>query len=120
MSKLYDQLKNAARTRKQALERKAEPAAPQAEPLPTDPPLTGKALDDSESHWREEIEDKLREADRDLAPRGRVERATLEHHELFEAWAAGDESAVEERTRRHIEEAHAELTQFVELGNHAR
>jgi DNA-binding GntR family transcriptional regulator len=53
-----------------------------------------------------------------LGPRGRVERATLEHRGLFEAWAAGDE-AVEELTRRHIGEAHAELTRFVELGSHA-
>jgi DNA-binding GntR family transcriptional regulator len=51
-----------------------------------------------------------------LMPVGRIERATLEHDELFEAWAAGDEAEVEVRTRRHIEEAHAELTQYVELG----
>jgi DNA-binding GntR family transcriptional regulator len=54
-----------------------------------------------------------------LMPQGRVERATLEHDELFEAWAAGDEAEVDARTRRHIEEAHAELTQFVELGGQA-
>jgi DNA-binding GntR family transcriptional regulator len=54
-----------------------------------------------------------------LIPRGRIERATLEHHELFEAWAAGDEATVEVRTRRHIEEARAELTRFVELGAQA-
>jgi DNA-binding GntR family transcriptional regulator len=54
-----------------------------------------------------------------LMPHGRVERATLEHDELFEAWAAGDEAEVEARTRRHIEEAHGELTQFVELGSQA-
>jgi DNA-binding GntR family transcriptional regulator len=54
-----------------------------------------------------------------LVPRGRIERATLEHHELFEAWATGDEATVGERTRRHIEEARAELTQFVELGTQA-
>jgi len=51
-----------------------------------------------------------------LVPRGRLERATQEHHELFEAWAAGDEAAVDERTRRHIVEIHAELTQFIERG----
>jgi DNA-binding GntR family transcriptional regulator len=51
-----------------------------------------------------------------LVPRGRLERATHEHHELFESWAAGDEVAVEERTRRHIGEIHAELTQFIERG----
>jgi DNA-binding GntR family transcriptional regulator len=54
-----------------------------------------------------------------LMPSGRIERATHEHHELFEAWAAGDGTAVEERTRRHIEEIHAELTQFVERGTQA-
>jgi DNA-binding GntR family transcriptional regulator len=51
-----------------------------------------------------------------LMARGRIERARLEHHELFEAWAAGDEAAVEARTRRHIEETRADLTRFVELG----
>lgn len=51
-----------------------------------------------------------------LAPRGRIERATQEHRELFEAWAAGEESAVEERTRRHIEETRVELTRFIERG----
>jgi DNA-binding GntR family transcriptional regulator len=43
----------------------------------------------------------------------------LSHHELFEAWAAGDEAAVGTRTRRHIEEARAELTRFVEHGTEA-
>ncbi|MBC8028400.1 MAG: GntR family transcriptional regulator [Steroidobacteraceae bacterium] len=51
-----------------------------------------------------------------LVPRGRIERATREHHELFEAWAAGDEVAVDERTRWHIGETHADLCQFIERG----
>jgi DNA-binding GntR family transcriptional regulator len=54
-----------------------------------------------------------------LMPRGRVERATQEHHELFEAWATGDGAAACERTRRHIEETHAELSQAVERGTQA-
>lgn len=54
-----------------------------------------------------------------LVPRGRVERATQEHRELFEVWAAGDEAAVAELTHRHIRETHAELTQFVERGSQA-
>jgi len=58
LSKLYDQLKNAARTRKQALERKP-PATAKPGPPSTDPPITGKVLADGDSRWREEIEGKL-------------------------------------------------------------
>ncbi|HST03044.1 MAG TPA: hypothetical protein VLJ84_15400, partial [Usitatibacter sp.] len=72
MSKLYDQLKNAARTRRQALERKGGKPAPKAGLPSTDPPVSGKVIADSESHWREEIEGKLQEADRDLVPNAPV------------------------------------------------
>ena len=71
MSKLYDQLKNAAFSRRQALERKpgkaaASPASGQAE-LPASL-ADQEILDDPRSHWRDEIEGKLHEADRELIP----------------------------------------------------
>src|SRR6185295_17429901 len=67
MSKLYDQLKNAAFARRAALERKSKPRAPAA--AGDKPP---RALSEqkivADQQWRETIESKLQEAERQLVP----------------------------------------------------
>jgi DNA-binding GntR family transcriptional regulator len=42
------------------------------------------------------------------------ERASHEHRQMFEAWAAGEADAVEAATRAHIAETQSELNQFIE------
>ncbi|MGZ5085360.1 MAG: hypothetical protein ACXWBZ_18475, partial [Usitatibacter sp.] len=71
MSKLYDQLRNAAFSRKQALERKPRKSAvaPSSSPTssaPARPLADQKVVDDDSRRWREEIEGKLHQADREL------------------------------------------------------
>ena len=73
MSKLYDQLKNAAFSRRQALERKSRKASTggssstRAAPAGRSPVEQG-VVDDEQRRWRDEIEGKLHEADLELIP----------------------------------------------------
>src|SRR5690242_4928237 len=67
MSKIYDQLKNAAFARRAALERRSRGKAPP--PLAEKPPRSlseQKVVDDGQ--WREQIETKLQAAERELVP----------------------------------------------------
>jgi len=107
VSKLYDQLKKAARTRKQALEAKAQKPAPRAAPASTDPPISGKVLADSDAHWREEIEGKLQEADRDLVSHAPVgeEPEDLRERELTMATLAEAARRRAEAETRALERA---------------
>ena len=66
MSKLYDQLKNAAVSRKQALEKKArKPARAKAAAAPK-PVAEQEVFDDAQHTWRDEIAGKLHEVSEQL------------------------------------------------------
>ena len=68
MSKLYDQLKNAAFARRSALERRSKSKSPASRSGEKAPRSLAEQKVLREGEWRAEIETKLQEADRELIP----------------------------------------------------
>src|ERR1700752_2284234 len=100
MSKLYEQLKNAAFSRREALERKSRRKSSRSL-------AEQKVVVDSEAKWREEIEDKLQAADQELTSDIREREATMATLAEAAQRRAEAEAKALERVRGRQEAAHS-------------